>query len=212
MAEARQRTTFHFVSGLVMVGLAVAGCMSVPQRPRTGGHGGTGGEDPEGQGETEADASAPGKKLDAKVEATTTLPPDAAVTVDVGGSPSPDAKAGGAEVSAMAPDGGAAAVTFTELWTSIFGTPAMQASSCAGAACHNPGVKDMVNFSSKEMAYASLTRARGPVVKGNPTMSKIMTRLTSTSAAQRMPLGKPALSKDLIEKVRAWIAAGANND
>jgi hypothetical protein len=207
MAEARQRTTVHSFSWLVMVGLVAGGCMSAPQRPRGGG-GGTGGEDPPGPGDSEPDASALRKKLDAKVEATT-LPPDAAEEPDVGG-PRLDAK-GGAEVAANAPDGGAAP-TFTELWTSIFGTPAMQASSCAGAACHNPGVKDMLNFSSKEMAYASLTRARGPVVKGSPTTSKLMTRLTSTTAAQRMPLGKPALSKELIDKVRAWIMAGANND
>jgi hypothetical protein len=70
----------------------------------------------------------------------------------------------------------------------------------------------MVNMSDKAKAYASLTRAGGPVVKGNPTTSKLITRLNSTNAMQRMPLGKPALSKEVIDKVRAWIAAGANND
>jgi hypothetical protein len=210
MAQARQRTTGLFVSWLLMVGLVAAGCMSSPQRPRTNGN--TGGEGPDDPGDT-PDAAVSTKKMDAKIEPMSTLEPDAALEPDVR-APTPDAKAsGGAEVATAAPDGGgAAAVTFTELWTSIFGTPAMQPSSCAGAACHNPGVKDMVNFSSKEMAYASLTRARGPVVKGNPTMSKIITRLTSTNVMQRMPLGKPALSKELIDKVRAWIAAGANND
>lgn len=206
MAEARQRTTGSFAPWLLMVGLVVAGCMSGPQRPPKGGN--TGGEGPEPE-EPTPDASVT-KKLDAKVNAMTTEMPDAdAPRPDSGGSQ--DVKAS----SDLAPppgDAGASAPTFTELWMTVFGTPAMQASSCAGAACHNPGVKDNVNFSSKATAYTSLTRARGPVVKGDPTMSKIITRLTSTNAMQRMPLGKPALSKELIDKVRAWIAAGANND
>jgi hypothetical protein len=205
MAEACQRTTGRHVSWLVMVGLVVAGCMGAPKRAINGGTGGE--EEPE---PTTPDAAAPPKKMDAKVEPMSTPTPDAAEPKpDVGAA---DTKAAGDLAAMTAPDSAAAAPTFTELWMAIFGTPAMQASSCAGAACHNPGVKDMVNFASKEQAYASLTRARGPVVKGDPTMSKLITRLTSTNVMQRMPLGKPALSKDLIDKVRAWIAAGAKND
>jgi hypothetical protein len=55
------------------------------------------------------------------------------------------------------------------------------------------------------------TRARGPVVEGQPAMSKLISRLTANSAAQRIPPGQPAPS-EVIDKVRAWIAAGANND
>lgn len=207
MAESRQRTTGPFLSFLVMVGLVMAGCMGVPQRPQKGGAGGQGPEDP---GDPPPDAAV--KKPDAKPTIpTTTEMPDADQRLDPRPDGAPDVKAGGDTASAPG-DAGAAAATFTELWMTVFGTPAMQASSCAGAACHNPGVKDMVNLSSKAMAYATLTRNRGPVVKGDPAMSKLMTRLTSTNAMQRMPLGKPALSKELIDKVRAWIAAGANND
>jgi hypothetical protein len=208
MAELRQRTTGPLFSFLVMVGLVMAGCMGVPQRPRTGG---TGGEGPEDPGDTPDAAVA--KKPDAKptIPSTTEMP-DADQRIDPKpDAGAPDGKAAG-DVGSAPGDGGAAAVTFTELWMTVFGTPAMQPSSCAGAACHNPGVKDNVNLSSKAMAYATLTRNRGPVVKGDPAMSKLMTRLTSTSVMQRMPLGKPALSKELIDKVRAWIAAGANND
>jgi hypothetical protein len=129
-----------------------------------------------------------------------------------------DVKPGGADSGGGGGDGGAGsdggggAVTFTELWMAIFGVPMSQPQSCAGLNCHNPGKKDGVDFSSKASAYTSLTRANGPVVKGDATASKLYMRLTSTNVSRRMPLGKPPLSKELIEKVRVWITAGANND
>jgi hypothetical protein len=137
--------------------------------------------------------------------------PDALAPAPDLASPPADAKAP-TDSAPMTADTGPAAVTFTELWMTVFGTPMTQPSSCAGAACHNPGTKDNVNFADKAKAYASLTRAGGPVSKGNPAGSKLVMRLSSTNVMQRMPLGKPALSKDLVDKVRAWIAAGANND
>jgi hypothetical protein len=146
--------------------------------------------------------------MDAKQTEST---PDAMVTpADAGGSAPADAKPAAGDSAPV--DTGPAAVTFTELWMTVFGTPMATTSSCAGAACHNPGTKDMVNMADKAKAYASLTRAGGPVVKGNPTTSKLIIRLNSTNVMQRMPLGKPPLSKDVIDKVRAWIAAGAKND
>ena len=188
-----------------MVGLAAAGCMSTPQRQ---GSNNTGGEGPE---EPMVDAAPPKPKPDAKQTDPT---PDAMVMVtpDVGAPPAVDAKAATPDTATAPADTGPAAVTFTELYMTIFGTPMAMPSSCAGAACHNPGVKDMVNMADKAKAYASLTRAGGPVIKGNPTGSKLFMRLNSTNVMQRMPLGKGPLPKETIDKVRAWIAAGANND
>jgi hypothetical protein len=133
------------------------------------------------------------------------------VAADLGSVTAPDAKIS-ADTAPVSGDVAPAVATFTELYTNIFGTPMAQPSSCAGPVCHNPGKKDNVDFSTKDKAYMSLTRAMGPVVKGQPGSSKLITRLTSTNVTMRMPLGKPALSKDLIDKVRAWITAGANND
>jgi hypothetical protein len=208
MSEACQRSTVRSSLLLVMVGLVAVGCMSTPQRQ--GGGNNTGGEGPE---EPTPDAAPPKPKPDAK-QTDPTPTPDAMVMVtpDVGAPPAVDAKPATPDTAPIPADTGPAAVTFTELYMTIFGTPAAMPSSCAGAACHNPGTKDMVNMADKAKAYASLTRAGGPVIKGNPTGSKLFMRLNSTNVMQRMPLGKPALSKDLIEKVRAWIAAGANND
>jgi hypothetical protein len=215
MPEARHG--LKSVSLWLMVGLVMVGCSSTPQRG--GNTGGKGGDDPDPDPETEVDAAAV-KKPDAKVvdpepeekqdAAVVSLPPDAAAPatkLDAQAMATPDA------APSMPEAGGApGAVTFTMLWTEIFSQPMSNPSSCAGAACHNPGKKDMVDMSSKAAAYTSLTRAGGPVVKGNPTTSKLYQRITSKNVAQRMPLTRPALSVALTDKVKAWIAAGAMND
>jgi hypothetical protein len=206
MSEACQRSTFRLFSCLFVVGLA-AGCMGTPKRSIDNN---TGGEGPEEPGEPDAAAPKP-KPMDAKMADPI---PDAMATATPDVAPAPaDAKPATSDTGpAATADTGPAAVTFTELWTTVFGTPMGQAQSCAGAACHNPGVKDMVSFADKAKAYASLTRAGGPVVKGNPTGSKLIMRMVSTNVMQRMPLGKGPLPKETVDKVRAWIAAGANND
>ena len=81
--------------------------------------------------------------------------------------------------------------------------------TCWGAKCHNPGTEDKVNLSTKALAYTSLL---AKVKKGSPETSTLILRLTSTDVKKRMPLDKPALSAALIDKVKAWIQAGAKND
>jgi hypothetical protein len=114
-------------------------------------------------------------------------------------------------------------VTFTQLWNEIFSvTPAdkpMQ--SCAGADCHNPGKKDGLDFSTKALAYATLTKQPGTkvpaVLPGKPDTSKLILRFLDKDLKRRMPLApvgmtRPPLPADLIAKARAWILAGAKND
>jgi hypothetical protein len=98
--------------------------------------------------------------------------------------------------------------TFTELYDSVFGVAASPM-SCWGAKCHNPGVEDKVDMSSKAKAYTTLLAKVKP---GNPAASALITRLESTDVKKRMPLNKPALDKATIAKVKAWIMAGAMNN
>ena len=206
MSEACPRSIVRGFFWVLMAGMVAAGCMGSPQRSSS--KGGQGLDEPDETDEPKPDASAPKPKADARQEDPPA--PDALATApDLGGSA--DAKSAGDTGSASG-DAAPAAVTFTELWMTVFGTPMGQAQSCAGAACHNPGTKDMISFADKTRAYMSLTRTGGPVVKGNPSGSKLVQRLASTNVMQRMPLGKPPLSKDVVDKVRGWIAAGANND
>jgi hypothetical protein len=92
--------------------------------------------------------------------------------------------------------------------------------TCAGAKCHNPDKEDGLDFSSKANAYMTLTmQPAGKVaaVQAGKTTSKLLLRLLDKDLTRRMPLApmgmtRPPLPTPLIEKVRAWILAGAKND
>jgi hypothetical protein len=101
------------------------------------------------------------------------------------------------------------AVTFTELYDAIFSQGPSNPKSCWGANCHNPGVKDKVDMSSKAKAYMTLS---AKVKAGMPGTSALVTRLESKDVKMRMPLNKPALDSTLIDKVKSWITAGATNN
>jgi two-component system chemotaxis sensor kinase CheA len=117
---------------------------------------------------------------------------------------------GGAGLDAATDRGGrpsdaGVAPTFTE----IFSTILTSAQSCANGYCHGAG-RGGVYLTSKEMAYATLVPAK--VIANNPNGSILIQRLTTTNTDQRMPKGESPLSGAEIEKVRAWILAGAPNN
>jgi hypothetical protein len=132
-----------------------------------------------------------------------------------GGTSGGDGGSGGTSSGAGGTVGGGSggtsggAVTFTELYDAIFNVAPPAASSCWGANCHNPGVKDKVDMSTKAKAYTTIL---AKVKAGMPATSALITRLESKDVKMRMPLNKPALDAAVIAKVKAWIMAGAKND
>lgn len=106
--------------------------------------------------------------------------------------------------------GPSTAVTFTELYASVFGASAQSSpSSCAGGNCHNPGKSGRMDFTSQAAAYASLSNVITP---GDADGSLLIKRLAATDDFERMPKGRPALSAAALENVRNWINAGAKNN
>ena len=77
--------------------------------------------------------------------------------------------------------------------------------------CHG-GVKESAKFSlfSREDALKPSASGKPSLVPGNPEASELFTRLTLTDPDERMPYhGEPLPAAD-IEKIRKWIAQGAN--
>ena len=95
--------------------------------------------------------------------------------------------------------GGAAAVTFTQVYQSILTV------SCKGSSCHSPGTQGGVSFASQSSAYSAV---KSRVVAGNANSSSFYTLLTSG----RMPQGAAKLSTTLLNQIAAWINAGAMNN
>ena len=76
--------------------------------------------------------------------------------------------------------------------------------SCLG--CHGPNgpfTEQLVIESASQLV------ASGAVVPGSPIQSELYTRLFEEDDAKRMPLGQPRLSGPAIQKIGAWIQAGA---
>ena len=106
------------------------------------------------------------------------------------------------------------APTLTQLQDEIF-TP-----RCAFVGCHGPfpnlgllllrgqSYGSLVNVTSAELAPMKR------VLPGQPDSSYIVLKLQGDPriVGERMPYGGPYLSPAEIQKVRAWIAAGAKND
>ncbi len=117
------------------------------------------------------------------------------------------------------PDGGAAAPTFTEVYTSV-----IAASSCVG--CHNATVNaGNLDMSTQALAYMNLVgkAASGPlcassgeerVVISQPSQSLLVSKISATTplCGAEMPQGGPFLSATQVALVTDWIAAGAPND
>jgi hypothetical protein len=135
-----------------------------------------------------------------------------------GGSGSAAGSSGGGGAAAGS-GGTAAAATFTQVYA-IFTT------TCAGASCHiNAAVSgDMLSMADKATAYMNLVGVNSVsctgekrVVAGDPTKSELVAVLAHTRAGNcantpKMPDNLPMLPASDIDKVRAWITAGANND
>jgi hypothetical protein len=193
-----------FVACTMLGAICVLGCASSESSPNPGSGGAPGGSG----GSVGSGGATPGSGgmmgsggvIAASGGATGTDARDTADPMDVK-----------VEMAAEAPADGPA--TFTELYMTVFGTPATMTSSCAGGGgnpCHNPGKSGTVDMSSKATAYTTLLATK--VRAGNPAGSSLMTHLTSTNVQMRMPLNRPALSAALIARVRLWIMAGAKND
>ena len=72
--------------------------------------------------------------------------------------------------------------------------------------CHGPNgpfTEQLIIESAAELV------ASGAVVRGVPLQSELYTRLFDEDDAKRMPLGQPQLSVAEIQKISAWIQAGA---
>lgn len=167
-----------------------------------GGSGGVG-----GSGSVGAGGSGGGTPRDAAAPDTAASRDSATVARDAGSDRSSDSSrdGGGSDARDAASFDGRGAAGFSELYTSIFGV----AASCWGADCHNPGMKDTIFLATKADAYRTLRAKAGIVIPGNPSGSALVRRLETSDVTRRMPLNKPPLSRDLILKVRSWIAAGA---
>ena len=94
--------------------------------------------------------------------------------------------------------GGAAAPTFTQVYTTILVT------YCSGSSCHNPGSQSGVSFSSQSNAYSAV---KNRVTPGNGAGSSFY----STVNNGVMPPGGK-LSAANLALIKAWIDAGALNN
>ena len=89
----------------------------------------------------------------------------------------------------------------TATWTFIytkFLSNAQYASNCNGAACHNPGKQKGYDFSTRANGYASV----------KSKTSQFVSVLSSGS----MPQGKPKMQAADLAVIKAWVAAGAQNN
>jgi hypothetical protein len=120
-------------------------------------------------------------------------------------TPAADAAAAVADAAGGAADAGAgAAATWTRIYTTLLASPSY-ASSCLGAACHDPGREHGIDLSTADAGYQTL---RGRIVPGAPQSSELVSVLESGL----MPEGRPRMPAGDVDLVRAWIAAGAPQD
>ncbi len=77
--------------------------------------------------------------------------------------------------------------------------------------CHGPDkAEGGLRLNSRESALGELDSGERGIVPGQPDKSEVLRRITASDEAERMPPeGKP-LSADEIDRIRRWIAAGAD--
>jgi hypothetical protein len=106
-------------------------------------------------------------------------------------------------------DSGAAAPTFTEVYTRIMSMmPEVTVSSCWGPCHAGPGTAkamQKIDMTTKEKAYPGVMKL---VVAGNPARSTLYNEINQG----KMPEKKPKLPAALIKLVADWITAGAKNN
>lgn len=113
--------------------------------------------------------------------------------------------------------------TFSEIYDLIF--PDKTPARCSF--CHSMPASQVSNGMlhtgmTRDEAYAALInhksesdkcKGRIEVVPGSPEKSLFFEKISSApSCGNRMPVGAMDLSKDQIEMIRSWIAAGAKDD
>lgn len=105
--------------------------------------------------------------------------------------------------------------TFTEIQTQIF-TP-----TCAVSGCHTGGSPAAGQNLSAGVAYAQIVGVASSEVPslqrinpGNAAQSYMIQKLEGTAGitGQRMPFGGPYLPQATIDRIRAWVDAGAPNN
>src|SRR6187431_340327 len=87
--------------------------------------------------------------------------------------------------------------TWTEIYTKFLSN-AQYASNCNGAACHNPGKQRGFDFSTQANGYASV----------KSKTSQLVSELSSGA----MPQGKTKMPAADLAIIKAWVAAGAQNN
>jgi hypothetical protein len=83
---------------------------------------------------------------------------------------------------------------------------------CSGSGCHNQMPAGGVDFATEHAAYESL---KPRVVGGDPSSSLLFQRISPelcTGECKTMPLGRPSLPAEEIERIRAWIESGASRE
>lgn len=110
----------------------------------------------------------------------------------------------------------APAVTLSQLQDSIFGP---RCSSChTGTGASLPGSMNLTSAAATFAALVNVPSQEQPqlprVAPGNPDGSYVVLKIEGAPGitGSRMPLGGPFLSQPEIDQVRAWIAAGAQNN
>ena len=89
------------------------------------------------------------------------------------------------------------APTWTEIYTKLL-VNAQYGSNCNGADCHNPGKQKGYDFSTQANGYASV----------KSKTSQFVSELSSGA----MPQGKTKMPAADLAVIKAWVAAGAQNN
>ncbi|MEX0608288.1 MAG: hypothetical protein WD016_12755 [Balneolaceae bacterium] len=88
-------------------------------------------------------------------------------------------------------------------------------SSCGGSGCHISNTTNGVNLSTYTNVLNSTGASYGSeiVVAGNPNESPLVDKIEANPTfGSRMPLNKSPLSPTEINKIKAWIEGGAENN
>ena len=122
---------------------------------------------------------------------------------------------------ASAADDSGPPLTYAPTYSAVWGE--ILSPTCALVFCH-AGDSDFLQLPNKEGAYASLLApASGPqcgptglkrIEPGHPEQSLLYLKITQPPCGAKMPAYYVDASLDprQIEQIRAWIAAGAQND
>ena len=120
-------------------------------------------------------------------------------TAGSGGAKPGSGGSGGSAGHAGQSSGGSGGMTptWTEIYTQFISN-AQYGSNCNGSACHNPGKQKGYDFSTQANGYAS--------VKSKTS------QLVSVLSSGSMPQGKTKMPAADLAIIKAWVAAGAQNN